>query len=602
MQYDVKKISITKNRKNYRNEMTLTQEDDINPVNEKESTQKGKENSVNENNPVNEITNEPFINDLNKSTVTENESNFRNETTFATALNTEMLVDEFNTIDRLDKKFITTQLRYIPYTIRIIVKNTYNRFSKLNKKGLFHANSYLREIGNYCKSLPIDVTWSESNIKLVSKRNAYMCYQYSYSLLEEGKEPSEVLIAVEAILLQHNLPARKGNNIQGDIARYCCEKWWFKKLSKLQAVTLETLAQYLRIVSKQSQIYLSDATFQKGRENKRRNQVFLSTLEAVNEKGDCVDLKTLADSNTSNPVNRRNELMIRLHGCEVYGNKHGYVADFLTITCPSKMHAVHNNGKPNDNYDGTTPKQANQYLCAQWAKQRAQLARDNIDYYGFRVAEPHHDGTPHWHILIFVKPEQRESMRNTIREYALQVDGDERGAQKYRFKVDPIIKSKGSAVGYIAKYISKNIDGFGLDSDEHGNPAKNSALRVCEWSSIWGIRQFQQFGGPPVTLWREARRLALKEEVNITPVWVAADKGDWCEFIEALGGINVARKDLPVTLVKEFIEIEGEYWEPIGYVIVGLGCGGEIYSSREHTWTVRKKESVVSLSLGENEV
>lgn len=57
----------------------------------------------------------------------------------------------------------------------------------------------------------------------------------------------------------------------------------------------------------------------------------------------------------------------------------------------------------------------------------------NVDYFGFRVAEPHHDGTPHWHILVFVKPEQREDLRETFSFYALQVDGDETGAQKYRF-------------------------------------------------------------------------------------------------------------------------------------------------------------------------
>ena len=230
------------------------------------------------------------------------------------------------------------------------------------------------------------------------------------------------------------------------------------------------------------------------------------------------------------------------------------------------MHPVHNSGKANNKYDRTTPKQAQTYLTNQWAKTRSQLDKLNIDYFGFRVVEPHHDGTPHWHLLIFMKTTQQEQLRLTIKHYALQFDGDEKGAQKYRFKVEPICKSKGSAIGYIAKYISKNIDGYGVSEDTYGKPANTSALRICEWSSLWGIRQFQQFGGPPVTIWREARRLALTEQVNITSVWIAADKGDWCEFIEALGGVHVKRKDLPVTIVKEFIETEGEYWEPIGEV------------------------------------
>ena len=126
-------------------------------------------------------------------------------------------------------------------------------------------------------------------------------------------------------------------------------------------------------------------------------------------------LKEIAKATTANPVNRRNELMVRLHGFEVYADKHGYVADFLTITCPSRMHSVHNSGKPNDKYDGTTPKQAQSYLAVQWAKARSKLDKLNIDYFGFRVVEPHHDGTPHWHLLVFMKPEQREEFCNTIK-------------------------------------------------------------------------------------------------------------------------------------------------------------------------------------------
>ncbi len=507
-----------------------------------------------------------------------------------TSFSVDLLSEEFSAQDRLNQEFIKKQLQSIPFAFRVIAKNTYNRLYDLPKRGGFIANTYFRQLGQFCRNLPVDITWNESQLKLVAKSRADMCYSAACNLINEGDD-DEVLEHLESILLQNNLKPRKGKFISGDIARYCCEKWWSKRLRRLQAISIEELALYIRVVSKQSQIYISDVSFANSRERKRRNDVFLSSLEAINEQGDCIELIEIAKATTANPVNRRNELMARLHGFEVYADKHGYVADFLTITCPSRMHSVHKTGKPNDKYDGTTPKQAQTYLASQWAKARSQLDKLDIEYFGFRVVEPHHDGTPHWHLLVFMKSEQQEQLCSTIKHYALEIDGDEKGAKKYRFKVEPICKSKGSAVGYIAKYISKNIDGYGVDNDSYGKQANISAQRICEWSSLWGIRQFQQFGGPPVTIWREARRLALTEQVKITSVWLAADKGDWCEFIEALGGVHVKRKDLPVTIVKEFIEKEGEYWEPIGYVIKGLACQGEFYLSRHHQWKIQKKSN-----------
>ena len=88
---------------------------------------------------------------------------------------------------------------------------------------------------------------------------------------------------------------------------------------------------------------------------------------------------------------------------------------------------------------------------------RTAFKDNDLEVYGMRVVEPHHDGTPHWHMMLFCKPGQRKAINEIMRRYALKEDGHEKGAAKQRFESRHL--NQGGAAGYIAKYIAKNIDG-----------------------------------------------------------------------------------------------------------------------------------------------
>ncbi|HHV7453141.1 TPA: replication endonuclease, partial [Escherichia coli] len=303
--------------------------------------------------------------------------------------------------------------------------------------------------------------------------------------------------------------------VPGAVLRLNDAEWWNKKLRQMHDVWREELLRAAGLVSRQTSIYVSREALADFREKQARTRDFLKAHDVENEDGERISLEDIYYASTSNPHNRRNEMMACVKGMELIAQERGDVAFFVTVTAPSRFHSVTDAGTLNPKYKGTTVKDASDYLVYNFfASARKLIKKEKRGWYGIRTVEPHHDGTPHWHMLVFTSPENEARITEIMCNAAIREDRAELGDDiTPRFKCEKIDPEKGTPTSYIATYIGKGIDAaaFG-DTDpktgkppvdhESGKPMADTVENAVAWARLHRIRQFQFFGLPSRQVWR----------------------------------------------------------------------------------------------------
>ena len=476
-----------------------------------------------------------------------------------------------------------------------------------NQKSYVDANLNLLRMNDRLQIRDLNLSASIDELKTFASDKADQCNRVALQN-EESKE--ETFRICSRLANQYGItppdPKRHSYLISACINRLCCKKWWKRCIDVKRRQAIESVARDLGLVHKHKSAYSSQHSQHDRAAQRANNIAYLENTYITNDQSETFCLKDLYDRSVSNPLIRRAELMTRIKGFELMADELGDVGEFYTITTPSRMHArLNKKGLANPKYDGTNPYDGQQYLQTTWTRIRAKLHREGIYVYGFRVAEPNHDGTPHWHLLLFMEKSVRQKVRRIFQKYALAVDGDEKGAKQHRFKAVAIDKKKGSAAGYIAKYVVKNIDGQHIDEDLYGNDGKSAASAIDTWASRWRIRQFQQIGGPSVTVWRELRRLATdkanvvhSEKNLLSKAAHHATSADWAAFCMIMGGPRVRRADHPIRpLYEEPVSVDKEtgelleegltpYGDPAKSRLKGLITHTRSVITRRKKWTL----------------
>ncbi|EIN0760153.1 replication endonuclease [Escherichia coli] len=405
--------------------------------------------------------------------------------------------------------------------------------------------------------------------------------------------------------------------VPGAVMRLSCATWWNSQLRHLRDIWREELLRAAGLVSRKTSVYISHEALLDWREKRQRTRDFLKAWDIENEEGERFSLEDIYWAGLSNPRNRRNEMMTCARGMEQVAEARGDVAFFVTVTAPSRFHSVNDDGSLNPKYCGATVRDASDYLVYRFfAAVRRAIDKAGLGWYGVRTVEPHHDGTPHWHMLVFTSQENEARITEIMRNAAIREDRAELGDDiSPRFKCKKIDPAKGTPTSYIATYIGKNLDAstFMGNDPKTGKPYvdKESGKTMAEtvenaigWAGLHRIHQFQFFGIPPRQVWRELRRLAGQMARNpaapqrldhddIDAILAAADVGCFATYITRQGGVLIPRNTYLVRTAYETAEEANNYGEfPQRIYGVRAPSLGERYTICTHpdTWKlVRRK-------------
>ncbi|GHD66094.1 replication endonuclease [Jeongeupia chitinilytica] len=525
---------------------------------------------------------------------------------------------------REDRSFVDRCLARVPEQFATAIRRKYNQVffdptTPRDGDARRAANALVRTYRDRIKTTAgkLNLAASDDELCTQAKETAKQI-QHFLSLYPPSTTPSKRLTRLEPLLNTfgvyandtEELPSdayclprigKRGVTVESILLRCTYPSFWRRVFRCKARRKVEAEAIHLGLVNIKQGAYASNETVARCRAQRRRNRELLEALTAINELGECVTLQKAADASVSNPQVSRAELMTRIAGQERIARDLGHEPLFLTVTCPSRFHSCRKVGErdvvSNPKFCGASPRDAQRYLSSVYARVRAALHRRGIQPYGFRIAEPHHDGCPHWHLLLFVEPGHADTLLDIFADHFTREDSDElRAGISPRFKCVRIDWSRGSAAGYVAKYVAKNIDGVRNDGQSIGSTfdgfdAITAAERVRAWASVWGIRQFQQIGVAPVTLWRELRRIAANQELLeselIARAAAAADIGDWAEYIRVIGGTGLKLTDLPLG-VHRATDLPNRYGELTGQRITGVvdRLQGDYVKSRIHEWVI----------------
>ena len=245
----------------------------------------------------------------------------------------------------------------------------------------------------------------------------------------------------------------------------------------------------------------------------------------------------LADVQRRSREARRSQLYAVIKGMEWYGHQQQYTPFFITLTLPGEYHPFtvgeqaadgsYPHARPNPQWRPEYGPQAQKAeLQRRWQLLRARLAKipELRRYYGVLVPEPHQDGTPHYHALVWLPTYFNRRGSQRLTEHALRrMLRDIAPCRQGRLEVIRQDRpGAASPASYVTKYVLKAMDDSatratqGEDGERHRAWASTRELRRMRlvgvhgslrvWQRIWTAAADETMPARARQAWTAMRR------------------------------------------------------------------------------------------------
>jgi len=270
-------------------------------------------------------------------------------------------------------------------------------------------------------------------------------------------------------------------------------KFWQKKILLTIRQNRELLSYRLGLISENALQYCTDECVDENKNDVKKREEFAKTLVIANtQTGEYFP----ANQSISAKSQSYSENVCLLNELNKYSIKHDLEVALVTITVPPSMHMSYQKKSV------FSPSDVHNYILKRWQKYTSQTTQWTTPCFSFKVIEPHDDGTPHWHVMMFyTKKMQKDHQDALLDAFGLK------SFKSKRIKWDILPHDKNSkdkndrkkVIGYLLKKIK--------DQSSAEITYESTVSRRSAFLNVWKIRG-QEFSGLPIntkTLWRELR-------------------------------------------------------------------------------------------------